>query len=73
MSALHRLASACIFPSFPGSVPPDWARRFLAEGGGGIVLFAYNVPSVEELSGLCRCCAPSARTFCSRSTRRAAT
>jgi beta-N-acetylhexosaminidase len=53
MSSREQLASACIFPSFPGSFAPDWARRFLAEGGGGIVLFAYNVPSVEELSGLC--------------------
>ena len=32
---------------------PDWARRFVAEGGGGFVLFAYNVPSVEELAALC--------------------
>jgi beta-N-acetylhexosaminidase len=50
--SLEALASACIFPSFPGGVAPDWARRFLAEGGGGIVLFAYNVPSAEELAAL---------------------
>ena len=53
MTSLQRLASACIFPSFPGAVAPDWARRFLAEGGGGIVLFAYNVPSPEKLAALC--------------------
>jgi beta-N-acetylhexosaminidase len=51
--SLQRLASACIFPSFPGVAAPDWVRRFLAEGGGGIVLFAYNVPSPEELAALC--------------------
>ena len=51
--SLEALASACIFPSFPGSVAPDWARRFLAEGGGGIVLFAYNVPTIGELAALC--------------------
>ena len=50
---LDELASACIFPSFPGTAPPDWVRRFLADGGGGIVLFAYNVPSPEQLASLC--------------------
>jgi len=50
---LSQLASACIFPSFPGDSPPDWIRRFLADGGGGIVLFAYNVPSRDRLAALC--------------------
>jgi beta-N-acetylhexosaminidase len=53
VSELERLASACIFPSFPGDRPPDWVRRFLAGGGGGIVLFAYNVPSRDRLAALC--------------------
>jgi beta-N-acetylhexosaminidase len=50
---LDEAANACIFPSFPGDVPPDWIRRFLAAGGGGIVLFAYNVPTRERLRALC--------------------
>jgi beta-N-acetylhexosaminidase len=50
---LRRLASGCIFPSFPGDSPPDWIKRFLAGGGGGIVLFAYNVPSRHRLAALC--------------------
>jgi beta-N-acetylhexosaminidase len=62
--SLHELAAATLFPSFPGTDPPPWIRRFLAEGGGGIVLFAYNVRDREQ---------PSAGTCCSRSTRRAAT
>jgi len=41
------LGARCVFPSFPGSAPPEWVRRFLAAGGGGIVLFAYNVESPE--------------------------
>ena len=41
------LAARCVFPSFPGSTPPDWVRRFLAGGGGGIVLFAYNVDTPD--------------------------
>jgi beta-N-acetylhexosaminidase len=42
-----------VFPSFPGSAPPDWARRFLAGGGGGIVFFAYNVDTIDSLAALC--------------------
>ena len=42
--SLDQLANACIFPSFPGDTVPDWAHRFLADGGGGIVLFSYNAP-----------------------------
>ncbi len=53
MTSKERLASACIFPSFPGASAPDWVRRFVEEGGGGFVLFAYNVPSVAELAALC--------------------
>jgi beta-N-acetylhexosaminidase len=52
VSELQELASACIFPSFPGDAPPDWIKRFLAGGGGGIVLFAYNVTSPERLGVL---------------------
>ena len=47
------LAARCVFPSSPGSAPPDWVRRFLAGGGGGIVLFAYNVDTLESLASLC--------------------
>jgi len=52
VSELDQLAAACIFPSFPGTEVPDWVRRFLAGGGGGIVLFAYNVPSSPALAAL---------------------
>jgi beta-N-acetylhexosaminidase len=41
---MEDLARAVLFPSFPGTEPPDWVRRFLASGGGGITLFAYNLP-----------------------------
>jgi beta-N-acetylhexosaminidase len=52
MTERGELAAACVFPSFPGTEPPDWVRRFLAGGGGGLVLFAYNVPTREELAAL---------------------
>ena len=46
---MNELAAACLLPSFPGSVVPDWAKRFLAAGGRGFVLFAYNCESLPGL------------------------
>ena len=48
------LGSACVLPSFPGSEPPDWIRRFLADGGRGIVLFSYNVDDLPALAASLR-------------------
>lgn len=44
---------ACLAPSFPGTEVPDWIRRFLAGGGGAIVLFSYNVRDRAQLARLC--------------------
>ena len=53
MSAeLERLASACILPGFEGPLAPDWVRRRLGEGLGGVVLYAWNVESREQLRAL---------------------
>ena len=53
MSAdLERLALACILPGFEGPVAPDWVRRRLSEGLGGVVLFGWNVESPEQLRSL---------------------
>ena len=53
MSAqLERLASTCILPGFEGLVVPDWVRRRLSEGLGGVVLYAWNVESPEQLRAL---------------------
>jgi len=46
--------AACVLPSFPGSEPPEWIRRFLADGGLGIVLFAYNVEDLPALTAALR-------------------
>jgi beta-N-acetylhexosaminidase len=48
------LGAALVLPSFPGSEPPDWIRRFLGEGGRGIVLFAYNVDDLPALAASVR-------------------
>jgi beta-N-acetylhexosaminidase len=45
-------ASACVFPGFLGLEPPDWLRRELANGIGGVVLFARNVRDPEQVSAL---------------------
>jgi beta-N-acetylhexosaminidase len=52
MGELERLASSCIFPGFEGPTAPDWVRRRLGEGLGGIVLYAWNVESREQLRTL---------------------
>jgi beta-N-acetylhexosaminidase len=52
MEELERLASTCIFPGFEGPTVPDWLRRRLAEGLGGVVLYAWNVESREQLRRL---------------------
>ncbi len=52
MSELDRLAAACLHPSFPGHVVPDWVARWLERGLGGITLFAYNVRAPGQLAEL---------------------
>jgi beta-N-acetylhexosaminidase len=49
---LERVASACTLPGFEGPVVPDWVRRRLSEGLGGVVLYAWNVESPEQLRAL---------------------
>jgi beta-N-acetylhexosaminidase len=49
---LERLAAACILPGFEGPRAPDWVLRRLAEGLGGVVLYAWNVESREQLAAL---------------------
>ena len=49
---LEQLASNCIFPGFEGPVVPDWVRRRLADGLGGVVLYAWNVESRDQLRAL---------------------
>jgi len=52
MSELERLASACIFPGAAGLVAPDWLRREVSDGLGGVVLFSRNVRDRKQLAEL---------------------
>ncbi len=49
---LHRLADAVLLPGFVGTEPPDWVRARVAGGLGGVVLFARNVRSADQLAAL---------------------
>jgi beta-N-acetylhexosaminidase len=54
---VERWAAGCLLASFPGLEAPDWIRRWLARGLGGIVLFGDNVrdgEQVAELTGVLR-------------------
>ncbi|MEV4622071.1 glycoside hydrolase family 3 protein [Asanoa sp. NPDC049573] len=49
---LLRLAATVLQPGFVGTVPPDWVRRWLGEGLGGVALFARNVRDPEQVAAL---------------------
>jgi beta-N-acetylhexosaminidase len=49
---LERLALAVILPGFEGPAAPDWVRRRLSAGLGGVVLFGWNVASPDQLCEL---------------------
>ncbi len=45
-------ALGVLLPGFDGLVAPDWLRRAVADGLGGVVLFARNVGSPGQVAGL---------------------
>jgi beta-N-acetylhexosaminidase len=49
---LERLAAATLLPGFVGLEPPDWIRRRLGLGLGGVVLYSRNVRDLEQLRRL---------------------
>ncbi|MBN6053165.1 glycoside hydrolase family 3 protein [Nonomuraea sp. RK-328] len=49
---LLRLADAVLMPGFEGKTPPDWLRRRLGEGLGGVVLFTRNIAGPEQVAAL---------------------
>jgi beta-N-acetylhexosaminidase len=53
MNDLHTFAARTVMASFEGESLPDWARRRLADGLGGICLFGENVTSRDGVRRLC--------------------
>ena len=54
---VERWAAGCLLASFPGHQAPDWIRRWLVRGLGGVVLFGDNVrdgEQVAEMTGVLR-------------------
>ncbi|WP_250036894.1 glycoside hydrolase family 3 protein [Paractinoplanes maris] len=49
---LPELAAAVLQPGFAGTTAPDWVRRWLGEGLGGVALFARNVESPAQVAAL---------------------
>jgi len=45
-------SSASLLPGFVGTEAPDWLRRAVSEGLGGVVLFARNVVAPEQVAAL---------------------
>ena len=45
-------AAACLFPGFDGEAVPDWLKRLLSQGLGGVVLFARNIRDPKQVTAL---------------------
>ncbi|WP_432840999.1 glycoside hydrolase family 3 protein [Dactylosporangium sp. CA-092794] len=54
MDELTRMANAVLQPGFDGLTPPDWLRRSLADGLGGVLLWDRNVAGPAQLAELTR-------------------
>jgi beta-N-acetylhexosaminidase len=50
--AAQALALRCLLPGFVGLEPPDWVLRRAEQGLGGVILFARNVDSPDQLRRL---------------------
>ncbi|BCJ55634.1 hydrolase [Actinoplanes sp. NBRC 14428] len=49
---LPELAATVLQPGFVGTTVPDWVRRRLGEGLGGVALFARNVETPAQVAAL---------------------
>jgi beta-N-acetylhexosaminidase len=50
---LETFADRVLLPGFDGLEPPDWVLRRVADGLGGVCLFARNVESPDQVARLC--------------------
>ena len=52
MSSPEKLAESVLLPGFAGTSAPDWLRRRIADGLGGVILFGRNVVDDEQVAHL---------------------
>lgn len=52
MSTLEELAESVLLPGFAGTTAPEWLRRRIGEGLGGVVLFGRNVVDDAQVAEL---------------------
>lgn len=52
MSRIEALALRCLMPGFIGTTVPEWVSRHVARGLGGVVLFARNIETREQVARL---------------------
>jgi beta-N-acetylhexosaminidase len=50
--SIERLADRCLFPGFVGTVAPDWIKRRVAAGLGGVLLYGRNVETPDQVAAL---------------------
>ena len=50
--SIERLADRCLFPGFVGTVAPDWIKRRVAAGLGGVLLYGRNVTTADQVAAL---------------------
>jgi beta-N-acetylhexosaminidase len=50
--SVERAAAACLFPGFAGLTAPDWVRRWVERGLGGVVLFGQNIDEPQQVREL---------------------
>jgi beta-N-acetylhexosaminidase len=50
--SIERLADRCLFPGFEGTVAPDWIKRRIAAGMGGVLLYGRNVKTPDQVASL---------------------
>jgi beta-N-acetylhexosaminidase len=49
---LRSLAAGVLLPGFAGTTAPDWVRRWVSDGLGGVVLFGRNVVDDQQVAAL---------------------
>jgi beta-N-acetylhexosaminidase len=52
VSTLEKLAESVLLPGFGGTTAPEWLRRRIGEGLGGVVLFGRNVVDDAQVAAL---------------------